>query len=197
MITRSRGGIVKSLLLPCHLHLQRLGNQGQQQRRISSNKGQEKDADLTWNGYFELRKKRRLHERLFAIPTTLTGLVVGGSYFALKQIDPTATFMGIDPLFAYAGGTLAAGMLGYLAGPVVGSWTWKLQHRKWATSMEQKDRAFYDHLSKNRSDASLHSIRNPVPDYYGEKINSLHSYRAWLRKQREHKRKAAFHLGDE
>ncbi|KAI7864554.1 mitochondrial import protein Pam17-domain-containing protein, partial [Spinellus fusiger] len=46
--------------------------------------------------------------------------------------------------------------------------------------------------TKNRADARLHSIRNPVPDYYGEKIQSVADYRSWLRKQREHYRKGVF-----
>ncbi|EIE85208.1 hypothetical protein RO3G_09918 [Rhizopus delemar RA 99-880] len=46
--------------------------------------------------------------------------------------------------------------------------------------------------AKNRADARLNSIRNPVPDYYGEKVQSVHGYRSWLRKQREHYRKGVF-----
>jgi import inner membrane translocase subunit TIM23 len=58
------------------------------------------------------------------------------------------------------------------------------------------DREFYRHIVRYRSDVSLNSIRNPVPDYYGEKIGSLHDYRRWLRRQREHRRKGTFQLGE-
>ena len=74
---------------------------------------------------------------------------------------------------------------------------WKARLGDTGKKMEEKDKVFYDHVVKNRSDASLNSIRNPVPDYYGEKVGSLREYRGWLRKQREHQRKAMFHIGEE
>jgi import inner membrane translocase subunit TIM23 len=63
---------------------------------------------------------------------------------------------------------------------------------KIVSEMDARDKEFYEHIKKNRADARLNSIRNPVPDYYGEKIQSVHGYREWLRKQREHYRKGVF-----
>lgn len=65
-------------------------------------------------------------------------------------------------------------------------------NRKIMPAMDERDKLFYEHIKKNRSSARLNSIRNPVPDYYGEKIRSVADYRSWLRKQREHYRKAVF-----
>ncbi|SAM06853.1 hypothetical protein [Absidia glauca] len=62
----------------------------------------------------------------------------------------------------------------------------------YVTAMDARDKTFYEHIKKNRADARLNSIRNPVPDYYGEKIQSVEDYRSWLRKQREHHRKGVF-----
>lgn len=77
-------------------------------------------------------------------------------------------------------------------GPLFGNGLFKLMNRKYATAMDIRDKEFYEHIKKNRADARLNSIRNPVPDYYGEKIQSVQDYRSWLRKQREHYRKGVF-----
>lgn len=73
-----------------------------------------------------------------------------------------------------------------------GNTLFKLTNRKTAHAMNIRDKEFYEHIKKNRADARLNSIRNPVPDYYGEKVQSVHGYRSWLRKQREHYRKGVF-----
>lgn len=49
--------------------------------------------------------------------------------------------------------------------------------------MARRDKEFYDHIHRMRADASKHNVHKPMPDYYGEKIGSLHEYRHWLRKQ--------------
>ncbi|RUO96065.1 Pam17-domain-containing protein [Jimgerdemannia flammicorona] len=149
-------------------------------------------APLDWNEYFRMRKLRRRFERGFQIPTALAGLGSGGAYFTQIEIDPTQTVLGFDPLFMYAIGTLGCGVAGLLAGPVVGNWVFRATHRKLVSQMDKRDKDFYTHIIKNRADARLNSIRNPVPDYYGEKINSVSEYRSWLRKQREHTRKGMF-----
>jgi import inner membrane translocase subunit TIM23 len=92
---------------------------------------------LSWNAYFELRRKRRMQERIVAIPTTLLALTLSGSYIANMELDPTATIFGVDPLLAYGIAMVSAGGVGFLLGPVVGSWTWKLQHSDIAHALEQ------------------------------------------------------------
>lgn len=77
-------------------------------------------------------------------------------------------------------------------GPVLGNLMFKAMNNKIAPAMDRRDKDFYEHIKANRADARLNSIRNPVPDYYGEKIQSVHDYRSWLRKQREHYRKGVF-----
>ncbi|CAJ0764746.1 9169_t:CDS:2 [Entrophospora sp. SA101] len=153
------------------------------------------DNKLSWNDYFALRRKRRLTERLVAIPSTIGAL--GGSlvYVATREYDPTLIF-GQEPLLIYAIGTVLCTVSSLILGPIIGSSIWKLFHSKEVKLIEEKDKDFYEHIKKNRADASLHSLRNPAPDYYGEKIKSVTDYRKWLRKQRDIIRKGTFHIGE-
>jgi len=54
----------------------------------------------------------------------------------------------------------------------------------------QREREFLQHIKKNRVDPSFQSFRNPVPDYYGEKIGSIKQYKQWLKDQRAYNRKS-------
>ncbi|KAJ1995007.1 TIM23 complex component [Dimargaris cristalligena] len=154
-------------------------------------------TDLTWDQFFKMRRNRRLVERMAIVPSTLSTLSIGGLYFLDQEIDPTAMIFGFDPILVYGIGMVGCGLAGFLLGPVFGGGLWKLSHRQWSKRMESKDVEFYKHIVQNRADPSQHSFRNPIPDFYGEKINSLADYRKWLRKQRAHQQKAQFHLGSE
>ncbi|KAI9360140.1 mitochondrial import protein Pam17 [Pilaira anomala] len=146
----------------------------------------------TWNDYFKLRKKRRAYEVAFYLPSTVAPAAGTFAYFLQMQVDPLTKVLGMDPLMAAVVSTVGAGFGGFLLGPVVGNTFFKLMNRKVAHAMDVRDKEFFEHIKKNRADARLNSIRNPVPDYYGEKIQSVQGYRSWLRKQREHYRKGVF-----
>ncbi|KAI9261611.1 mitochondrial import protein Pam17 [Phascolomyces articulosus] len=165
-------------------------------RSLTTTEKQESDNNEplipTWDAYFKLRSKRRKYEIVSYFPSTTIPMVATGAYFMQLQIDPFSTFMGMDPLMAAALSTIASGFCGYLLGPVLGDVGFKCMNRKYVPAMDERDKAFYEHVKRNRSSARLNSIRNPVPDYYGEKINSVADYRSWLRKQREHYRKGVF-----
>lgn len=99
--------------------------------------------------------------------------------------DVCAPLQGFDPFMVY--GFLSAGCLGTsssfyypriialsssiglgaLLGPTVGGALWRFTHRHQAHLIDEKDRAFLQHIAKNRVDASLQSATSPVPDYYG------------------------------
>ncbi|KAL1917808.1 uncharacterized protein VTP21DRAFT_3642 [Calcarisporiella thermophila] len=160
----------------------------------SAQRSSSQPAQLDWNTYFTLRRQRRLYERAAAIPSTLAGLSVGGAYFFSQEIDitQTHTLIGLDPVTTCVIYTILCGAGGLLLGPVAGNATWRLFHRRILNEMDKRDKAFYERIVRNRADASLNSFRNPVPDYYGEKIKSVAEYRTWLRKQREHQRKGTF-----
>ncbi|KAJ1930333.1 TIM23 complex component [Tieghemiomyces parasiticus] len=157
----------------------------------------EEHLDVSWAEFFRLRQQRRLTERLTMVPTTLATLSLGGTYLLEKEIDPTNLIFGFDPMMIYGVAMVGCGLAGVLIGPVIGGALWKLTHRRHSRSMEHKDLEFYHHIAANRADPSQHSFRNPIPDFYGEKINSLSDYRKWLRKQKAHMQKAAFHVGEE
>ncbi|KAL9541232.1 hypothetical protein MBANPS3_009236 [Mucor bainieri] len=165
------------------------------QVRLSSTKANlaaSQNVIPTWNDYFKLRKKRRVYEVASYLPSTVVPAAGTFAYFLQMQVDPLTKVLGMDPLMAAVASTLAAGFGGFLMGPVVGNAFFKLMNGKVVHAMDIRDKEFYEHIKKNRADARLNSIRNPVPDYYGEKIQSVQDYRAWLRKQREHYRKGVF-----
>ncbi|KAN0059883.1 TIM23 complex component [Thecaphora frezii] len=152
---------------------------------------------LTWDAYLRLRRSRRLAGLVTTIPTTLLAGSAAGSYFLTLEFDPTNAVAGIDPMFIYAGLTLACTGLGWLTGPTVGASVWSLLHRKQAKEIAQKDHDFYEHIKRRRVDPTRQTMQNPVPDYYGEKIGSIKQYRQWLRDQAAYRRKAAHGLEED
>ncbi|KAI9638852.1 integral to membrane protein [Dioszegia hungarica] len=150
---------------------------------------------LTWPSYLALRRRRRLWSTLTSIPTTAAGLFVGGGYFAGLEADPTELIMGLEPLVIYGGATLGCMIFGYLIGPTLGSSLFSLTHPAYSrgspSPLEIMDRELFEHIKRNRVDPRFQSVNNLPPDYYGEKITSLPTYRRWLRDQATYKRKAA------
>ncbi|KOS15908.1 mitochondrial import protein pam17 [Malassezia pachydermatis] len=130
------------------------------------------------------------------IPTMIVTGIISGTYFLTQEIDPSKTFAGIDPLFVYMGATAACTGLGWLVGPSIGTAVWSLMHRSKAAQMATRDREFFQHIRKMRADPTRQVMHNPLPDYYGEKIGSLHQYRKWLRDQQIFRRKASHGIKD-
>ncbi|KAG1138239.1 hypothetical protein G6F37_002363 [Rhizopus arrhizus] len=149
-------------------------------RHLTTNKNAAQNVFPIWNAYFSLRKKRCTYEVVSYLPCTAVPAFGTFAYFIQMQVDPLTNIFGMDPLMAAVGAALCLETL------------FKLMNRKTAHAMDIRDKEFYEHIKKNRADARLNSIRNPVPNYYGEKIQSVHDYRSWLRKQCEHYRKGVF-----
>ncbi|WVR08040.1 hypothetical protein IAU60_005084 [Kwoniella sp. DSM 27419] len=149
---------------------------------------------LTWPNYLSLRRQRRLWSSITTIPTTVLGLGLGGSYFASLETDPSQLIMGIEAMYVYGGATFGCMALGYLAGPTLGSSLFSLTHSSIArgkdSPLEVMDREFFNRIKRNRADPRFQSAQNIIPDFYGEKIVSLSTYRRWLRDQAVYKRKA-------
>ncbi|KAF9164652.1 TIM23 complex component [Actinomortierella ambigua] len=158
----------------------------------SGEQGQQQAMD--WNTYFAFRRTRRNYERAFMAPCALVGLGGAGYYFAQKEFDPTPIF-GMEQVVVYGFATVLAGVVGLGLGPVVGNAVFRTVNSKARPIMDVMDKEFFKHIVKNRADPSSNSVRNPVPDFYGEKIKSVSEYRAWLRKQREYRRKSQFYVG--
>ncbi|KAJ1920827.1 TIM23 complex component [Mycoemilia scoparia] len=150
---------------------------------------------LTWNQFFDVRRRRRIYEKVATIPSTVLSLTIGGGYFSTITLDVSKTFMGLDPLLIFSGATMFCGAIGFVSGPTIGRYIWGMMNKKQAKLVESKEVEFFEHIKANRSNPAFNSPRNPLPDYYGEKILSLRDYRKWLRKQRDHERKGTFHMG--
>ncbi|KAG6873802.1 hypothetical protein C0995_011027 [Termitomyces sp. Mi166 len=144
---------------------------------------------LTWSEYLAIRGSKRKWQLAVTIPCALIGFFGGATYFGSLETDPTRPIMGIDPFFFYGACTVACVGMGALIGPSIGVAAWRARHRNQLALVDAMDREFYRRIAKNRVDASLQSPTHPVPDYYGEKIGSLHQYRQWLRDQGKYKRK--------
>jgi len=145
-------------------------------------------GQLNWPQYLEIRSAKRKWETATTIPSTLLGFGTGVAYFG--QLEGNSLIMGVEPLYIYSAAALGCCALGYLIGPMIGSTFWRLTHRRAMTLIEARDREFHQHIVRNRVDPAAQTATNPVPDFYGEKIGSLHQYRQWLRDQSRYRRKA-------
>ncbi|TIA81866.1 hypothetical protein E3P92_02088 [Wallemia ichthyophaga] len=144
---------------------------------------------LNWEDFLNIRKSRHRYDAIASIPTTLGGFFGGASYFS--SFDPNQVIFGLFTLFSLAGITImGCGALGWLTGPSLGTSIWKFLHKSKLPEYEIKERLFFHHIMKKRVDPARQSVQNPVPDYYGESIVSLKSYRQWLRDQATYNRKA-------
>ncbi|KII88157.1 hypothetical protein PLICRDRAFT_140156 [Plicaturopsis crispa FD-325 SS-3] len=159
--------------------------------RPKSTVSQTSQENLPWPDYLAIRRGKRKWETAVTIPLTIGGFIGGSMYFGSMEIDATKPIMGIDPMFFVGGCVVSCAGLGYLLGPVIGSACWRMTHRRTMNLIEARDREFHQRIVKNRVDPTSQSATNPVPDYYGEKIGSLHQYRQWLRDQARYKRKAS------
>ncbi|KAF9792800.1 mitochondrial import protein Pam17 [Thelephora terrestris] len=145
---------------------------------------------LNWTQYLAIRRQRHRWETVASVPTALFGLQGAIVYFSAQTVDFTTSIMGLDPMMFYGLATVGITGLGYLCGPIVGSSLWRISHRKTMHLIEEKDKEFHRRIVRNRVNPSAQSYNNPVPDFYGEKIGSLHQYRQWLRDQAKYRRKA-------
>ncbi|KAK5801436.1 mitochondrial import protein Pam17-domain-containing protein [Linnemannia elongata] len=147
---------------------------------------------MDWNSYFALRGTRRLYERVFMVPSTLLGLLGGGYYFAHQDFDPTISIFGMDQVLLYGLGTVGVGLVGLAVGPVVGNVIFRAVHANARPLLDKMDREFFKRIALNRANPTGNPLGHPIPDFYGEKVKSVHDYRSWLRKQREYRRKAIY-----
>merc|ERR1712093_134308 len=160
--------------------------------KASQHKGKIEAVTMPWDQYFKLRKGRRTWGTVAAVPTTVTGVVLGGGYFANLETDPDTMILGVEPIYAYGVAVIGCVALGWLSGPILGNALWRAPPRSVLEPMERMDSVFLRHVQRMRVDPSRQSVNNPVPDYYGEHIYSKKQYRQWLRDQAAYRRKATF-----
>jgi len=148
-------------------------------------------VQLSWNEFFQLRKRRRFAGTVASVFTALLASIAAFQYFANLVIDFNQLFMGIEMQWIYLAGIIFSGFLGWLAGPLVGNGLFNLTLGARGPLFSQMDNVFLRHVARNRPNPTKHNVNtNPLPDYYGEKISSLHDYRQWLREGRLFAKKA-------
>ncbi|KAI5290985.1 TIM23 complex component [Ascosphaera aggregata] len=147
-------------------------------------------SSLDWNRFFKIRAMRRRYSQASSILAAVASTGGGLQVLATQDIDHiTAQFPILDPMVLMVLGIAASGSLGWLIGPFLGNGVFNMVYRKERKEFEKKDKDLFARIKAYRVDPSANSFSNPVPDYYGEKINSVHDYRRWLKDQRAYNRK--------
>ncbi|EPQ61874.1 Bgt-259 [Blumeria graminis f. sp. tritici] len=152
------------------------------------------NSHLDWNTFFQLRKKRRWYQQGLSIGSSIGGVVGGAQVLTSYDIDALVAQFPLDPFISLGLITCLFGGVGWLFGPVVGTAMFNFKNRTWKNEIDNKEREFYKRVRKHRVDPSNSSIANPVPDYYGEKISSVASYRQWLKDCRAFNKKRTTYL---
>ncbi|KAH6854124.1 mitochondrial import protein Pam17-domain-containing protein [Chaetomium sp. MPI-CAGE-AT-0009] len=146
-------------------------------------------AVLDWNTFFQLRKARRRWQSGFSVVGALGSGSGGALVLSSGMADRIVTQIPLDPLITLGLMTMGFAALGWLVGPSLGSAVFNALKSKYKGPMAVKESEFFARIKKHRVDPSASSVRNPVPDFYGEKISSVAGYRQWLRDQRSFNRK--------
>lgn len=144
---------------------------------------------LDWNTFFKLRMRRRRIQVVFSLLSGAGGLFVGAGLLSTGLAEPLVTQVPLDPIFTLGGLTLVFAATGWLVGPSLGNQVFYVLNRQFKTQIFQKEAQFFARIKKNRVDPANSSAANPVPDYYGEKIQSIQGYRQWLKDQRAFNKK--------
>ncbi|KAL6886309.1 mitochondrial import protein Pam17 domain-containing protein [Trichoderma longibrachiatum] len=146
-------------------------------------------AKLDWNSFFKLRLRRRRIQLLFSVITGLAGGAAGTVVLAEGFAEPLIAQVPLDPFFTLGIMTMACAGLGWLIGPTIGNQVFYLVNHRFKSQMLQKEAEFFARIKRHRADPTNSSAGNPVPDFYGEKIQSVAGYRRWLKDQRAFNKK--------
>ncbi|EHK50420.1 hypothetical protein TRIATDRAFT_297200 [Trichoderma atroviride IMI 206040] len=144
---------------------------------------------LDWDSFFKLRLRRRRIQLLFSVATGLLGGAVGTVVLAEGFAEPLVAQVPLDPFFTLGIMTMACAGMGWLVGPTLGNQVFYIINRRFKTQMLQKEGEFFARVKRHRADPTNSSAGNPVPDFYGEKIQSVAGYRRWLKDQRAFNKK--------
>ncbi|KAI5358792.1 Putative mitochondrial import protein Pam17 [Septoria linicola] len=158
-------------------------------RSASTSASQQEAPDhvLTWNRFFDLRRKRRWINLGCSVVTAVATVGVAAPMLAQYDFDSWgAQISGLDPIIVLGISTFAIAAGGWLIGPTLGNLGFGMwaSRRGWKVGIAEKEKSFYARVKRYRADASASSPQNPIPDYYGEKIGSVQSYRRWLKDQK-------------
>lgn len=169
-------------------------------------------SKLDWDSFFKLRLRRRRIQVAFSVTTSLLAGAGGAILLSTGVAEPLVMQVPLDPFMTLGLMTFACAGLGWLVGPSIGNQVFYIFNHSFKTQMVHKEAEFFARIRKNRVDPSNSSAGNPgasaslpalyraplthcpVPDFYGEKIQSVSGYRQWLKDQRafNKKKKANF-----
>ena len=144
---------------------------------------------LDWNTFFKLRVRRRRFQLFFSIVGGIGAGAAGAILLGQGYAEPLVQQVPLDPFFTLGLMTFACAGLGWLIGPSIGGEIFYLINRRFKLQMRQKESEFLVRVRRNRADPTNSNAGNPVPDFYGEKIQSVKGYRQWLRDQRAFNKK--------
>ncbi|KAK9469906.1 mitochondrial import protein Pam17 [Lipomyces arxii] len=151
-------------------------------RRNDTSTADNSHKSIGWDEFLKYRAYRRgMQLGSMAIAGSI-GFLTGWGYISNIVIDPTQMIYGFDPMLVMGAGLFLFSGCCSLLGPIAGNFVFNfLVLRSKRIPFRIKEDMFLKHIKRNRVDPSYQSFANPVPDYYGEKITSLHGYRRWLR----------------
>ncbi|QUC19374.1 uncharacterized protein UV8b_03615 [Ustilaginoidea virens] len=159
------------------------------QARCFASSAASSKSTLDWDSFFKLRLRRRRLQLLFSVTTGVLGGAGGAVLLSTGLAEPVVMQIPLDPFVTLGLMTLACAGMGWLAGPSIGNQVFYLMNHRFKTQMMQKESEFFARVKKNRVDPTNSSAGNPVPDFYGEKIQSVSGYRQWLKDQRAFNKK--------
>ncbi|KAJ3298618.1 TIM23 complex component [Borealophlyctis nickersoniae] len=96
-----------------------------------------------------------------------------------------------DPTMLYVFGAFAVGAVSAVGGILVAGQAWRLlKTREVLRAIDTRDREFFHRIQRHRpkeiaAATPIPGSQGGMPDYYGEKIDSVADYRSWLKKQRK------------
>lgn len=149
-----------------------------------------KGNEMNWVDFFKLRKQNKLLNTAASVCTAGLTALATLEYLGNIEIDVEKTIFGLDPIMIMGGAVILGGGVGYLLGPFVGTPLFNLTRKSVLPLFKAKEEQFLRRIKQYRVDPSSQSFSNPVPDYYGERIHSLKTYKQWLRDCNAYKRKA-------
>ncbi|KAI9711398.1 MAG: TIM23 complex component [Chrysothrix sp. TS-e1954] len=147
------------------------------------------EPPLLWDGFFKLRRRRRLINTASSTVTGVSSFALGTAVLSGQNMENFG-FAGVDPMFVMGFMSLGIFFGGWLVGPVLGGGIWRasvVSARRAQYTIKERD--FFERIKRFRVDPTSSSVQNPVPDYYGEKIRNVAGYRSWLKDQRAFNKK--------
>ncbi|OAQ68750.1 presequence translocated-associated motor subunit pam17 [Pochonia chlamydosporia 170] len=146
-------------------------------------------STLDWDSFFKLRLRRRRIQLFFSVTSGVLGGAGGAILLSTGLAEPLVMQIPLDPFVTLGLMTLACAAMGWLVGPSIGNQVFYLMNHRLKAQMMSKETEFFARVKKNRVDPTNSSAGNPVPDFYGEKIQSVSGYRQWLKDQRAFNKK--------